>query len=62
MRVLHRAADVPVEPQHEIFDQWGPSSPEAICGSSALTGCMSSMGAYTVIPQRRAAIWPATGG
>ena len=23
MRVLHRAADIPVEPQHEIFDQWG---------------------------------------
>lgn len=23
MRVLHRAADIEVEPQHEIFDQWG---------------------------------------
>jgi hypothetical protein len=23
MRVLHRAADIPVEPQHEVFDQWG---------------------------------------
>ena len=23
MRVLHRAADIDVEPQHEIFDQWG---------------------------------------
>jgi very-short-patch-repair endonuclease len=23
MRVLHRAADIPVEPQKEIFDQWG---------------------------------------
>ncbi|HET6758123.1 MAG TPA: hypothetical protein VFH20_02490 [Propionibacteriaceae bacterium] len=23
MRVLHRAADIPVEPQHEIFDRWG---------------------------------------
>ncbi len=22
MRVLHRAADIPVEPQHEVFDQW----------------------------------------
>ncbi|HJV13695.1 MAG TPA: hypothetical protein VJ625_07360 [Propionibacteriaceae bacterium] len=23
MRVLHLAADIPVEPQHEVFDQWG---------------------------------------
>ena len=23
MRVLHRAADIPVEPQHEVLDQWG---------------------------------------
>jgi hypothetical protein len=23
MRVLHRAADIPVEPQREILDQWG---------------------------------------
>jgi hypothetical protein len=23
MRVLHRAADIPVEPQHKVFDQWG---------------------------------------
>jgi hypothetical protein len=23
MRVLHRAADIPVEPQHEVFDHWG---------------------------------------
>ena len=23
MRVLHQAADIPVEPQHEVFDQWG---------------------------------------
>lgn len=23
MRVLHRAAGIPVEPQHEVFDQWG---------------------------------------
>jgi hypothetical protein len=23
MRVLHQAADVPVEPQHNVFDRWG---------------------------------------
>lgn len=23
MRVLHQAADIPVEPQYEVFDQWG---------------------------------------
>jgi hypothetical protein len=23
MRVLHVAADIPVEPQHEIFDEYG---------------------------------------
>ena len=23
MRVLHRAADIPVEPQYEVLDQWG---------------------------------------
>jgi hypothetical protein len=23
MRVLHQAADIPVEPQHEVFDRWG---------------------------------------
>ena len=62
MRVLHRVADIPVEPQHEVSINGDASSPEAICGSSAQTGCMSSMVAYTVIPQRRAAIWPVTGG
>jgi hypothetical protein len=23
MRVLHQAADIPVEPQHKVFDRWG---------------------------------------
>lgn len=54
--VLHRAADIPSNRGTRSSINGDASSPEAICGSSALTGCMSSMVAYTVIPRRRAAI------
>jgi hypothetical protein len=56
MRVLHRAADIPVEPQHEVFDQWGRFVARCDLWIVGQTECMNTTEGYTAIQIPKATI------
>ncbi len=60
MRALHQAAEIPVTPQQEIFDERAGSSPGSTCGSTGLGGSTSTTVRGTAMLMSTSTTWNGT--